>query len=48
MQLGCFKDGIEQMLREARFLVELDISWSELKPSQLLGLSSFLAENRQL
>ena len=40
--------GIEDILKEALLLIELDISWNEMKSSQLHGLTKFLAENRQI
>ena len=39
---------LQTMIEEGRFLVELDISWSQITPCILIQLTEFLAENRQL
>ena len=39
---------IVQMIDNARFLVELDLSWSQITPFMMLNLTTHLAENRQL
>ena len=36
------------MIDNARFLVELDLSWSQITPLMMLNLTTHLAENRQL
>ena len=36
------------MMSNARFLIEIDVSWSQMTPFLLLELTEFLAENRQL
>ena len=36
------------MLMASEYLIELDLSWNELKPSMLAELTKFLKENRTL
>ena len=37
-----------KMVEDGRFLLELDLSWSQITPFVLLQVTEFLAENRQL
>ena len=36
------------IIKDARFLEELDLSWNQLTPHAMLRLTGTLAENRQL
>lgn len=39
---------LQSMLEKSNFLIELDLSWNDFKPSFLLEFTRFLKDNRTL